>query len=361
MAKNNGIATKEEQILENKKFNIIFATQIIALTIIIGVFIFNLGKLELINNTLNLANYINVDSQVWFRTELTKEYENNLPTKIDNMLYDLKQAQITLNLGNETGVDESTKHITALQLSWEELKNEVISLRNDDNANNKIIEISNEFYIQVSELSNEINNDFNTQSKHIAFLQIVIIIILITIAMVTVRKFVKDFHIVEKGNELYQLAYIDVATGVSNKTKCEELLKINVDSSKKSAFIIYDLNDLKKINDDFGHIEGDNYIAIFANILKQTATNFKTEPFIGRFGGDEFIVLFSDVLKSEPQDFLKIVQQNIENSNKTQKIKLSTAHGLALSDKFDDINTNMDLLRHADRLMYAEKYKMKTT
>ncbi|MEG1584337.1 MAG: GGDEF domain-containing protein, partial [Anaerovorax sp.] len=62
------------------------------------------------------------------------------------------------------------------------------------------------------------------------------------------------------------------------------------------ALIIVDVDDLKKINDTLGHMEGDHAIIAFANTLRNY---FGKQDMIGRIGGDEFLVFLTDAENEE--------------------------------------------------------------
>ena len=89
-------------------------------------------------------------------------------------------------------------------------------------------------------------------------------------------------------SELSEKAYIDLATGLPNKNKCEEILTVHRNISKPTACFMLDLNDLKKVNDTLGHEMGDIMILNFAKLLRKVVP---LQYFVGRFGGDEFIVI----------------------------------------------------------------------
>lgn len=66
--------------------------------------------------------------------------------------------------------------------------------------------------------------------------------------------------------------------------------------------IIFDLNDLKEVNDTLGHIAGDTLIMNFAHIIR---TSIPEKYFVGRYGGDEFIALLNDVSEDEVKSIIK--------------------------------------------------------
>ena len=98
---------------------------------------------------------------------------------------------------------------------------------------------------------------------------------------------------VKESEEKYRsLALIDELTGIYNRrgllTLGEHYLKI-VRRQKKGIYMLYaDFDDLKKINDTWGHQEGDLALIETANVLK---TNFRESDIIARIGGDEFVVI----------------------------------------------------------------------
>ena len=99
---------------------------------------------------------------------------------------------------------------------------------------------------------------------------------------------------------LSTLAYTDPLTGINNRTKYEEYLEeIQMSVAYEKLLVVsFDLNNLKKVNDNSGHEAGDIYIMCFTKAFKKMFDNF---DFIGRIGGDEFIAIteekFVDIAK----------------------------------------------------------------
>jgi diguanylate cyclase (GGDEF)-like protein len=115
--------------------------------------------------------------------------------------------------------------------------------------------------------------------------------------------------------------------------------------------LFIDMDDLKWINDHYGHNEGDQALIDFANILKKT---FRESDIIARIGGDEFVVL----LESTDEDgeiLITRLYENVKdyNAKRSQRI-LSISVGTAQFDPEYPISTD-ELLSKADALMYAQK------
>lgn len=151
-------------------------------------------------------------------------------------------------------------------------------------------------------------------------------------------------------------AYMDV-TGIMNKHACiEQMNRIDCnDSTLQVGFVVFDLNHLKKVNDFYGHEEGDRLILHFANILKQASG---PRCFLGRFGGDEFISIINHCTESDVENYIEQVKKLTAQSNKNRKIRLSFASGYAVSTK-EHYYLADELLKEADKKMYQNKKLMK--
>ena len=78
---------------------------------------------------------------------------------------------------------------------------------------------------------------------------------------------------------LEQRAYTDARTGLPNRSACKEILNNNEIISSPTACIIFDLNNLKFINDTMGHSAGDRLIVKFAGLLRSV---FPEKRFCGK-------------------------------------------------------------------------------
>ena len=158
--------------------------------------------------------------------------------------------------------------------------------------------------------------------------------------------------------ELNKKIYIDFATGLPNKNKCEEMLAAPGPITQPTACFMFDLNDLKIVNDTQGHEMGDMMIYSFANLLRQVVPR---QYFVGRFGGDEFIMIAEGISgKGEIKALLRDVQELIEFFNKNNKnFQLSYSSGYAYSGDHEGVSLG-ELLRLADEYMYANKKAFKT-
>lgn len=159
------------------------------------------------------------------------------------------------------------------------------------------------------------------------------------------------------------LAQYDQLTKVYNRSCFEEHFKMVLQNSLccKESFnlVLLDINDLKVVNDSYGHLIGDEVIKGFAQKLKK---NIRKTDIIGRLGGDEFIGIFFNTNKQDLdkkfQNFLeKLEQENLIIEG--NRIKCSFSYGIATFPQ--DGTSFKELVKVADYRMYLfkERYKAK--
>lgn len=160
-----------------------------------------------------------------------------------------------------------------------------------------------------------------------------------------------------------RLARVDGLTGLSNRlafNECEDVLQ-NGDSGK-CVIVQFDVNDLKKVNDKQGHLEGDRRILAAADAIKST---FGTFPgtWCFRTGGDEFMAIMTgSEVEKDYEKALALFENYIEEYNNTEKpeIPLMIPCGMAVYESGNGASLVMTE-RLADDRMYAKKTELKGT
>lgn len=160
-------------------------------------------------------------------------------------------------------------------------------------------------------------------------------------------------------SKLKKLSETDELTGLLNRrgffknaSKCHNWAKL----SYKSGILFYiDIDDLKKINDTYGHSEGDLAIMATSNILKKT---FSKEDIIGRMGGDEFTILCFN----KPSTFIQTTEIYIQALCEAYNKEANTPYKLSMSLGILPFSTSTNdsletLLSSADHLLYKAKKK----
>jgi two-component system, cell cycle response regulator len=113
-----------------------------------------------------------------------------------------------------------------------------------------------------------------------------------------------------------------------------------------------DIDDMKWINDTFGHREGDKALLNSATVLNET---FRESDIIGRIGGDEFAILAFDTTEMTPELIKSRLQNQLDIHNAQSCLyKLSLSIGISYYDPADPISID-ELMSKADSLMYEHK------
>ena len=150
----------------------------------------------------------------------------------------------------------------------------------------------------------------------------------------------------------------DALTGVKNKSayrntesKTDALIKENI--CEDFSIFVFDLNDLKKINDNLGHDEGDKYIRAGSSFICNT---FKHSP-VFRIGGDEFAAILTG------SDF--DIREELKNSIKEQVESNKRNGGVVIAVGSADYASGhdtclLDVFKRADKEMYEDKHRLKS-
>jgi two-component system cell cycle response regulator len=154
---------------------------------------------------------------------------------------------------------------------------------------------------------------------------------------------------------LRSLSLMDELTGLHNRrgfiSLAEQRLKLTSRQGVRSTLIFIDVDNLKYINDNFGHREGDYALQQIARLLREC---FRESDIIGRLGGDEFCVLLSQ--SAETGDLLvrKRLVHLIEKSNENSRRFYALSVSLGIADVAGPHELAQQISR-ADALMYEHK------
>lgn len=154
--------------------------------------------------------------------------------------------------------------------------------------------------------------------------------------------------------EAYQkLAHMDALTQLNNRASFIAHQE-QAQCQSQLAYLILDVNNLKLVNDQYGHREGDQLIIDAATCIHET---FSSVGQCFRIGGDEFAVVLKELDASAIEGLLGRLKQPIQTTNTRRTLPLSIAVGYAL--RTDSSKTIQMLYEEADANMYAQKKRMK--
>lgn len=164
-----------------------------------------------------------------------------------------------------------------------------------------------------------------------------------------------------KAKELEFLHERDSMTGAYNRRgfsrHSTRMMQQCVKNGTSMMILFADLDDMKNINDRYGHDEGDKAICAFCNTVMSVC---EKGEIVSRFGGDEMVVFGIDYTDELAEDFTRRLQEAIDRYNEEAgavfELRVSTGYYVEKPDE----NTSMDkCINNADANMYQEKYRRK--
>jgi diguanylate cyclase (GGDEF)-like protein len=177
-----------------------------------------------------------------------------------------------------------------------------------------------------------------------AFTCVAAMLTLITTAVVSERRYVE--------HRLRALSVTDPLTGLANHRRLVSVLANEIERSGRTgqpfALLFLDLDDLKVINDEFGHLVGSNALRRLADVLRATCRAVDTPA---RYGGDEFAVVLPETDEREAQEVARRVAEELARDG--QQPRLSASIGVAVHPR--DGESAEALIGAADRILYLMK------
>lgn len=330
------------------------------LVLILLVLFFNffqkISELKETTDYLNYIEYANASTQRLIKLTLEGKDTTKLEFYLDNSIAGSLQYQFDLSAYTDDR-QSFFSLLSDVSADWSNIK----SLIHEPEINADALYFAGErHYYHTTDLTMRVNVFIQELSQDILYLELILLVNIFLISAVIAFNLIYTFNELRKSKRLVRETALDLATGLFNRSKCQEVLRESVESLHHKAIVVFDLNDLKKVNDQMGHRAGDELIAAFADVLKHSARIHRSIPFLGRYGGDEFIVFYQDVDEAEVQLYLQEVQLRTQDFNaEDQPFTLSYASGYALSSPETRFETVRQLFDRADQAMYINKVAFK--
>ena len=158
--------------------------------------------------------------------------------------------------------------------------------------------------------------------------------------------------------QLKQLATTDSLTGILNRRSFFKSAEVQFDRFKRYkehfAFAIIDIDNLKKINDTYGHPAGDHSILLLTDTINAEK---RSSDMIGRLAGDEFGIILPNTGAGRTSDvlmrMLEVLEDTVVESPNEQQFQVSFSAGVTEVKKTD--KSFDELYRRADKALFAAK------
>lgn len=156
------------------------------------------------------------------------------------------------------------------------------------------------------------------------------------------------------------LAYRDPLTGLWNRRYCEERLSEEVARARRAprrplTVAALDVDNLKRVNDAYGHAAGDRLLAWVGRFLRKTV---RAHDICCRTGGDEFTLILPDLGRQASAALISRLRTSLGEANLAHRPRIGLSIGVAAFP--DDAATSEALLACADTAMYEDKRTRKS-
>lgn len=335
---------------------------IIGIVIVLFIFVslLSLSSINQLRGNARVVNYVGIvrgATQKLVKEEMYDFQDDKLIARLDTIINELITGEGPNGL---TVLEDETYlgNMHQVKNHWSDLKDEIMTVRNGaDKA--ALFDSSQEYFDLVDRTVSSAEAFSETQVQNSTNSLIIINLLFVGIILVGVVSIVRSISIRKRADMLGKIAYIDPLTQMPNRASCErEIDKYQSGKYEQElAVFMFDMNNLKLVNDMMGHQGGDRIIADFARILKTTGEEF---GFVGRYGGDEFIAIIPDGTPQKAESYItrineKVVAYNLLHINNIEKISFAADYVIGNLKS----NTFEELINEADRKMYVRKRQMK--
>lgn len=242
---------------------------------------------------------------------------------------------------------------------WAEIKKEIAHFRQGEDDGDHLYDLSEAYFDLVDRTVFSAEAFSEKSVKRSVNMLTGVNIVFVLILLWGIVGYFRSVSLRRRAESLGKIAYLDTLTQMPNRASCEWHIDLYARDKPGGdlAVFIFDMNNLKQVNDLLGHQGGDRIIADFGRILKAEGEHF---GFVGRYGGDEFLAIFPDADEARARRYLTLVNEKIVSYNLMQVNdleKISFAAGYCVDNLARaDLESMID---EADRRMYEKKRQMK--
>ena len=320
-----------------------------------GIMMIQIGNLQGTARVINYAGLVRGATQREVKLEITGTENDELIQYLDDILDGLRFGGGTYRLTRLNSEDYKKKLKDQVDY-WKEIKKEILQVREKGYQETDIVEMSENYFDCADETVTAAEDYSEKIERTLRWVEIFSIVDMVGLLLMVVEQTMTAIKIRQKNQVLEKKAYIDLHTGLPNKSRCEEILHEGGFVEEPTACVMMDLNNLKRVNDTMGHAVGDQLITNFARLMRNA---IPSRDFVGRYGGDEFIIIIYNTTRENVEEILAKLQDDVDKFNKTGKnVRISYACGWVLSSDYAQC-TIRTLFDKADKYMYENKQMKK--
>ena len=347
-----------KMIIGLSKKNVERLLQTIVTVILFGLIFQMMYLVESIQGTARVVNYAGLvrgATQRMVKLEISGNNADKIMATLDGYINGIHNGSDELDLVCIDDPDFQDK-VTVLSAEWLRLKDEVRRARAVGYKNTNLVAMSEHYFKLCDDMVGSAEVYTQKRARTIKNIEIAINIMILLLLGIIVKQYLTSLGIMRRNNELKAQVFVDKQTNLPNKNRCEQLVEDTAPVTVPTGLFMFDLNNLKFINDSLGHEDGDKLITNFARLIRD---NIDAKYFVGRYGGDEFIALIPEAtLNDLPKIAAKVRQATAKYNAANAMLPISYAVGYVLSTELD-LPMMKDLLAEADKRMYINKQATK--
>ena len=311
---------------------------VLILVILVALMMVEIGNLKGTARVINYAGLVRGATQRAVKLEITGTRNDELIAYLDDILSDLTSGDGHYELVKLK--DAAYQERLDIQRDyWERLKAEVAAARQRGYENTQIVAMSETYFEMADETVSAAEHYSEKIAMKIRTIEILSALDMLCLVILIMLQTAMALKMVRKNQLLEQKAYIEL---LNNR----EILR------EPTACVIFDLNNLKTVNDTMGHSAGDQLILSFARLLRRVIPE---KHFVGRYGGDEFMAVIYHTDRQEVEGILDSLRREADAANRDgNQLPLSYAYGWAISADYEGC-VMQTLLDKADYCMYENK------
>ena len=149
---------------------------------------------------------------------------------------------------------------------------------------------------------------------------------------------------------------LDALTGLANRRALDhELIRVFADRRRTGStfcMLILDIDHFKRVNDQYGHMIGDQLLKSFSRCMTNT---FRESDFVARYGGEEFVAILPNTLMDEACEAAERIRNHLASiRHRVGDLDLQITASIGVKEVEDD-ETDAEFLQKADKALYAAK------
>lgn len=340
-----------------KKGNLLIVVVIFLFALMSYLSLTSINQLRGNARVVNYAGIVRGATQRLIKQELYGNPNDALILRLDSIIQDLIHgggANELVALQDET----FQQNMAQVQTSWAKIK-EQIALVRQGGETDTLYEMSEAYFNLVDQTVFSAESYSEAQVAQSTRWLIGVNLVFVLLILVGVLAVVRSTALKQRAEALGKIAYLDILTQMPNRASCEREINNYTKNppQEKLAVFMFDMNNLKRVNDLLGHQGGDRVIADFARIIKTEGEPF---GFVGRYGGDEFVAIFHQCDEARAEEYLtlvneKVIAYNLLHVYEVEKLSFAVGYVVETPTKMS-VN---DMIHEADKRMYSRKRQMK--